>query len=40
MLLTMSIRYLDRFVRGVDGWRFAERRLIMDWTDKRPSQPA
>jgi hypothetical protein len=40
MLLTISIRYLDRFVRGVDGWRFAERRLIMDWTDKRPSQPA
>jgi len=40
VLMTISIRYLDTFIRGADGWRFAERRLITDWTDKRPSQPA
>jgi hypothetical protein len=40
MLLVISIRYLDRFVRQDGTWRFAERRLITDWTDQRPSTPA
>ncbi|MEV0890762.1 nuclear transport factor 2 family protein [Promicromonospora sp. MEB111] len=39
-LVTMSIRYLDRFVRTSDGWRIATRRLIFDWTDTRPSKPS
>jgi ketosteroid isomerase-like protein len=34
-----SIRYEDQFVREADGWRFAERRLMVDWTDTRPSRP-
>jgi hypothetical protein len=33
----MSIRYLDRFVRTDAGWRFSQRRLLIDWTDTRPS---
>lgn len=38
-LLTMSIRYLDRFER-IDGrWRIAVRRLVIDWTDRSPSLP-
>jgi hypothetical protein len=38
-LLTMSIRYLDSFTK-IDGeWLIAERKLIFDWTDRRPSQP-
>jgi hypothetical protein len=36
-LMVMSIRYLDTFVRHGDGWLFAERQLVTDWTDKRPS---
>ena len=36
-LMVLSIRYLDRFVRQEDGWRFAERRLLTDWSDRRPS---
>ena len=36
-LLVISIRYLDTFVRHDGLWHFAERRLITDWTDKRPS---
>jgi SnoaL-like domain len=37
-LMVMSIRYLDRFVRQDGEWLFAERQLIADWTDKRPSE--
>jgi SnoaL-like domain len=37
MLMMMSIRYLDTFARHDDHWLFAERQLISDWTDKRPS---
>ena len=39
MLMVMSIRYLDSWVRTPDGWRFAERTLVTDWVDKRSSQP-
>ncbi|GAA0291808.1 nuclear transport factor 2 family protein [Kineococcus aurantiacus] len=39
VLLTMAIRYLDTFERTASGWRIAERRIVFDWTDRRPSQP-
>ena len=32
-----SIRYLDEFVRQDGVWMFAERRLMVDWTETRPS---
>lgn len=33
----MSIRYRDQCVKGPDGrWRFAERRLQVDWEEDRP----
>jgi SnoaL-like domain len=35
-LLVLPIRYLDTFLRDEGGWRFAERRLITDWSDRRP----
>ncbi|WIB27725.1 nuclear transport factor 2 family protein [Curtobacterium sp. MCSS17_015] len=38
-LLTMSIRYLDRFVRVDGAWAIALRRLVFDWTDRAPSAP-
>ncbi len=28
----MHIRYLDRYRRTADGWRFAERETFVDWT--------
>lgn len=37
-LILMSIRY-DTFMKKDGSWQFAERRLIIDWTDKRPSVP-
>jgi hypothetical protein len=39
MLLVMGIRYYDTIVRKDGHWRFAERKLIIDWTDRRPSTP-
>jgi hypothetical protein len=38
-LMVASIRYLDTFVRQDGAWLFAERRLMVNWTDKRPSVP-
>lgn len=37
MVLVMGIRYYDTIVRQDGRWRFAERKLIIDWTDRRPS---
>jgi hypothetical protein len=35
-----SVRYLDTFAKQDNGgWLFAERRLMVDWTETRPSQP-
>ncbi len=39
--LVWTVRYLDRFVRGENGWQICHRRLIIDWTEMRPvSMPA
>ncbi len=39
MLLQMAIRNFDVFVRQDGRWYIAERKIIVDWTDRRPSQP-
>jgi SnoaL-like domain len=31
----MAIRYLDEYIRRPAGWRFAERRLLVDWVEFR-----
>jgi hypothetical protein len=36
-LQVLSIRYLDSFERVGDRWLFAERKLIIDWSDTRAS---
>jgi hypothetical protein len=38
-LMVASIRYLDTFVKHDGAWLFAERRLMVNWTDTRPSTP-
>ncbi|MFD8792469.1 nuclear transport factor 2 family protein [Streptomyces vinaceus] len=38
-LMIASIRYLDTMVRHDGAWLFAERLLMVDWTDTRPSNP-
>jgi hypothetical protein len=38
-LMVASIRYLDEFVKQGGEWLFAERRLMLDWTETRPSAP-
>jgi hypothetical protein len=38
-LMVASIVYLDTFVKRDSGWLFAERRLMVNWTDTRPSVP-
>ncbi|GIF62666.1 hypothetical protein Ais01nite_07010 [Asanoa ishikariensis] len=37
VLMVMSIRYHDRFVRQDGRWLFAERQLLVDWVDRRPT---
>jgi SnoaL-like domain len=38
-IMIASLRYLDRFAK-IDGtWYFAERKLILDWSETRPSTP-
>jgi ketosteroid isomerase-like protein len=36
-LMVASIRYLDTFVKQDGVWLFAQRRLMVNWTDTRPS---
>jgi len=36
---TLGIRYYDRFIRHDDRWLFAERKLVIDWSDTRLSVP-
>jgi ketosteroid isomerase-like protein len=38
-LMLASIRYLDTFVKRDGSWYFAERNLMVDWTETRPSNP-
>jgi hypothetical protein len=38
-LMVASLRYHDTFVKRDGTWRFAERKLYVDWTETRPSQP-
>jgi SnoaL-like domain len=38
-LLVLFIRYEDSFVKRDGTWRFAERKLLIDWSDSRPSHP-
>src|SRR4029077_6099789 len=38
-LMTASIRYLDTMVKQDGAWLFAERRLMVNWTDTRPTVP-
>jgi hypothetical protein len=35
-LMVASIRYLDQFVKLDGTWYFAERKLLVDWTETRP----
>lgn len=40
-LMIASIRYIDEFAKQADGrWLFAQRRLMVDWTETRPSNPS
>ncbi len=34
-----SLRYLDTFAKIDGGWYFAERKLLLDWSETRPSTP-
>jgi ketosteroid isomerase-like protein len=36
-LMVASIRYVDTFVKQDGVWLFAQRRLMVNWTDTRPS---
>jgi hypothetical protein len=38
-LMIASIRYHDRFAKTDGRWYFAERKLLVDWTETRPSNP-
>ena len=32
-----SLRYLDTFAKIDGSWYFAERKLLLDWSETRPS---
>lgn len=34
-LMVMAIRYHDSYARSAEGWRFAERRLKLEWRTER-----
>jgi hypothetical protein len=38
-LMVASIRYIDRFVKRNGAWLFSERKLMVDWTETRNSNP-
>ena len=38
-MMIASLRYLDEFIKQNGVWLFAERRLMVDWTETRPSDP-
>ena len=36
-IMIASLRYLDTLVKIDGGWFFAERKLLLDWSETRPS---
>jgi hypothetical protein len=36
-IVTLPVRYRDRYVRTVNGWRFAERICTVLWRQRRPA---
>jgi hypothetical protein len=36
-LMIASLRYLDTFAKIDGSWYFAERKLVLDWSETRPS---
>lgn len=38
-LTTLSLRYLDQFVKLDGRWYFKQRKAMLDWSDSRPSTP-
>jgi SnoaL-like domain len=36
-IMIASLRYLDTFAKIDGSWSFAERKLILDWSERRPS---
>ncbi len=38
-IMIASLRYLDTFAKIDGGWYFAERKLLLDWSETRPSTP-
>ena len=38
-IMVASLRYLDRFVKLEGAWYFEERKLLLDWSETRPSAP-
>ncbi len=39
VLSTLYIRYMDEMTRIGERWLFYKRKLIIDWSDTRPSRP-
>jgi SnoaL-like domain len=38
-IMIASLRYLDTFAKIDGSWYFAERKLLLDWSETRPSSP-
>jgi hypothetical protein len=38
-LMVASLRYLDKFVKQDGAWLFGERKLLVDWSETRPTTP-
>ena len=38
-IMIASLRYLDTFAKIDGSWYFAERTLLLDWSETRPSPP-
>jgi hypothetical protein len=38
-LMIASLRYLDTFAKIDGSWYFAERKLLLEWSETRPSIP-
>jgi hypothetical protein len=38
-IMIASLRYEDTFAKVAGAWLFAERNLILDWSETRPSNP-